>query len=87
MRVRSIPAVILFVFLSPLTTLPQETPHTWQVHFSPNGGCTETIVTKLNEAKSTVLVQAYSFKSSPIAEASLNLRLGIEKCLINKQIG
>lgn len=39
------------------------------VHFSPNGGCTETIVRELGRAKQTVLVQAYSFTSAPIAEA------------------
>lgn len=38
-------------------------------YFSPNGGCTEAIVGALNSAKSTVLVQAYSFTSAPIAKA------------------
>jgi phosphatidylserine/phosphatidylglycerophosphate/cardiolipin synthase-like enzyme len=39
------------------------------VYFSPNGGCTETVVSALNQAKQTVLVQAYSFTSAPIAKA------------------
>ncbi len=39
------------------------------VYFSPNGGCTHAIVEELNKAKSTVLVQAYSFTSAPIAKA------------------
>ena len=47
---------------------PPATP-TIEVHFSPNGGCTETIVKELNAAKKTVLVQAYSFTSAPIAKA------------------
>jgi len=33
------------------------------------GGCTEAIVDQLNGAKKTVLVQAYSFTSAPIARA------------------
>lgn len=40
-----------------------------QVYFSPRGGCTEAIVAALRQAKKTVLVQAYSFTSAPIAGA------------------
>jgi len=40
-----------------------------QVYFSPKGGCTEAVVDALSKAKSTVLVQAYSFTSAPIAKA------------------
>jgi len=40
-----------------------------EVYFSPRGGCTEAIVEELNAAKSSVLVQAYNFTSTPIAEA------------------
>ncbi len=39
------------------------------VNFSPNGGCTAAIVAVLADAKQTVLVQAYSFTSTPIAKA------------------
>jgi phosphatidylserine/phosphatidylglycerophosphate/cardiolipin synthase-like enzyme len=39
------------------------------VYFSPNGGCTEAIVEEVGKAKKTVLVQAYSFTSDPIAKA------------------
>jgi phosphatidylserine/phosphatidylglycerophosphate/cardiolipin synthase-like enzyme len=42
---------------------------TWEVYFSPNGGCTEAVVKALGGAKSSVLVQAYSFTSAPIAMA------------------
>ncbi len=41
----------------------------WSVYFSPHGGCTEAVVEALSSAKSTVLVQAYSFTSAPIAKA------------------
>lgn len=40
-----------------------------QVYFSPDGGCTEAVVRELGKAKSTVLVQAYTFTSAPIAKA------------------
>ena len=40
-----------------------------EVYFSPQGGCTEAVVKELGNAKQTVLVQAYSFTSKPIAEA------------------
>jgi len=40
-----------------------------QVFFSPRGGCTEAVVSTLSQAKSEILVQAYSFTSAPIAKA------------------
>src|SRR5215467_7853977 len=42
------------------------------VHFSPKGGATETVVHEIGEAKSQILVQAYSFTSAPIAKALLD---------------
>lgn len=42
---------------------------TWDVYFSPHGGATFAIRQALDNAKSSVLVQAYSFTSAPIAEA------------------
>ncbi len=41
----------------------------WNVYFSPKGGCTEAVVGALGRSRSTVLVQAYSFTSAPIAKA------------------
>jgi len=40
-----------------------------QVYFSPKGGCTEAIISELDQAKAEILVQAYSFTSAPIAKA------------------
>lgn len=40
-----------------------------EVHFAPEGGCTDAILRELRAAKSTVLVQAYWFTSAPIAKA------------------
>ena len=40
-----------------------------RVYFSPNGGCTDAILCQLNQAKTEILLQAYSFTSKPIAQA------------------
>lgn len=40
-----------------------------KVYFSPKGGATEAVVAALSQAKKSVLVQAYSFTSAPIAAA------------------
>jgi phosphatidylserine/phosphatidylglycerophosphate/cardiolipin synthase-like enzyme len=45
------------------------TPKNAKVYFSPSGGCTASIVNALTAAKTSVLVQAYSFTSAPIAGA------------------
>ena len=76
MKVRSCLFIIitlaLWSFLSPPISLPQDRPTTWEVYFSPNGGCTDAIVRELDKAQSTVLVQAYSFTSYKIAKALLD---------------
>ncbi|MBI4707335.1 MAG: phospholipase D family protein [Candidatus Omnitrophica bacterium] len=43
-----------------------------QSYFSPNGGCTEAIITEIKQAKECILVQAYSFTSEPIASALID---------------
>jgi phosphatidylserine/phosphatidylglycerophosphate/cardiolipin synthase-like enzyme len=40
-----------------------------KVFFSPKGGCTEAVIAELAAAKKSVVVQAYSFTSAPIAKA------------------
>ena len=42
-----------------------------RVFFSPDGGCAKAIVGEITDGKSQILVQAYSFTSSPIAKALL----------------
>jgi phosphatidylserine/phosphatidylglycerophosphate/cardiolipin synthase-like enzyme len=42
-----------------------------EVYFSPQSGSTTAIVQEIDRARSEVLVQAYSFTSSPIARALL----------------
>lgn len=44
----------------------------WRVYFSPDGGATAAIVAELGKATNSVLVQAYSFTSEPIAKALVN---------------
>ena len=65
-------SIFFWSSLIPSIIFPQETPPAWQVYFSPKGGCTEAVIRELNKAKSTVLVQAYSFTSAPIAKALMN---------------
>jgi phosphatidylserine/phosphatidylglycerophosphate/cardiolipin synthase-like enzyme len=62
-------SLILWTVLLPPITLPQENATTWEVCFSPYRECTSVIIKELNKAKISVLVQAYSFTSDPIAEA------------------
>ena len=64
--------VILSLIATFATTQPAFAAETTHVYFSPHGGCTETIVNAINRAKSSVLVQAYSLTSKPIADALLN---------------
>ena len=65
--------IALWIF-TPLSLIhPQEKPPTIEVYFSPHGGATDAVIRELNKAKSTVLVQAYSFTSTPIAKALLNV--------------
>lgn len=47
----------------------QTGPQDLHAFFSPNGGCTDAVVSALGKARKTVLVQAYSFTSAPIAKA------------------
>ncbi|MEI6519831.1 MAG: phospholipase D family protein [bacterium] len=46
----------------------------WRVYFSPDGGCTDAIVSEINAASSVIRVQAYSFTSTPIAKALVDAK-------------
>ncbi len=64
---------------SPFSAVPQGV----QVYFSPKGGATEAVVEVLNHATNSVLVQAYSFTSAPIAQALVEAkRRGIKVAVI-----
>ncbi len=62
----------LWIVLFPRLILSQDKSPSWSVYFSPHGGCTDAIIRELNNAKNSVLVQAYSFTSAQIAKAILN---------------
>ena len=46
------------------------------MYFSPKGGCTEAIVKEINQAKSEIYIQAYSFASVHIAKALVDAYKG-----------
>jgi phosphatidylserine/phosphatidylglycerophosphate/cardiolipin synthase-like enzyme len=58
---------------SPADDTPRPLPPV-EVFFSPNGGCTDAIAKEIHDAKSSILVQAYSFTSSPIAKALVSAK-------------
>jgi phosphatidylserine/phosphatidylglycerophosphate/cardiolipin synthase-like enzyme len=62
---------LLVMTMATLAGVPESCP-TVTVCFTPGGNCTEAIVQALNNAKRTILVQAYSFTSAPIAKALLD---------------
>ena len=67
--------LILILTLGLLLPLrAQQGPQDLKAYFSPNGGCTQAVVDALNAAKKTILVQAYSFTSAPIAKALVDAR-------------
>ena len=68
-------SLILIIFLSGCAATPIQpsppplTSVILSVCFSPKGGCTDAVVQELDGAKTSILVQAYSFTSAPIAKA------------------
>jgi phosphatidylserine/phosphatidylglycerophosphate/cardiolipin synthase-like enzyme len=56
--------ILHFGILSTLHAEPQIA-----AYFSPHGGCTQAIVSAIGAAKKSILVEAYSFTSKPIAQA------------------
>src|SRR5258708_3461137 len=57
--------MLLSAGCGPQTSIPQGV----QVYFSPHGGATEAVVDAPDRATNSVLVEAYSFTSAPIAKA------------------
>jgi phosphatidylserine/phosphatidylglycerophosphate/cardiolipin synthase-like enzyme len=78
--------VLLFLSFSPASLQAKQITTNEQVYFSPKGGCTEAIVKNLDQAERYVLVQAYSFTSTPIAEALVSAhKRGVKvKILLDK---
>lgn len=55
----------------PLSHTVHTTSPEIEVYFSPGGYCTEKIIRAIDASKSSIYVMAYSFTSSPIAQALL----------------
>ena len=81
---RGLKIVPILPLLLLATRLPaQSGPQDLRAFFSPNGGCTDAVVSALQAAKKTVLVQAYSFTSAPIAKALVDAKKrGVDVCVI-----
>jgi phosphatidylserine/phosphatidylglycerophosphate/cardiolipin synthase-like enzyme len=63
-------SLLAFFGCQPQVSIPQGI----QVFFSPNGGATQAAVNALESATNSILVQAYSFTSAPLAEALVAAR-------------
>src|SRR5262244_3963004 len=71
----SVAALCILTGCEPRDSIPQGV----QVFFSPHGGATEAVVNALDHATNSVLVQAYSFTSAPIARALVDAhRRGVQ---------
>jgi phosphatidylserine/phosphatidylglycerophosphate/cardiolipin synthase-like enzyme len=81
-------AVLAAALLHVQRAVPDEPA--WQVYFSPNHGATRAVVEALDAAKATVLVQAYSFTSAPIAKALVEAHdrgVHVQVILDRKEVG
>lgn len=91
-RWRARSGVALVAVVLALIPAPRAAPDepAWQVYFSPNHGATKAVVDALDAAKTTVLVQAYSFTSAAIAKALVEARgrgVDVQVILDRKETG
>jgi hypothetical protein len=63
------PVLLLFALLFACPLFAAKATPPIAAYFSPQGGCTEAVVTELGKATKNVYVQAYSFTSAPTAGA------------------
>ncbi len=81
--------LIAIVFLPLATCQAADVPTAPHVYFSPKGGCTKAITDAIGQTKQSILVQAYSFTSYPIAEALIDAQkrgVKVEAIVDGKQI-
>jgi phosphatidylserine/phosphatidylglycerophosphate/cardiolipin synthase-like enzyme len=73
-KLKVVLACMIISLLSLIPTYAEQFKATGTVdtYFSPHGGATEAIVKEIDSAKKEILVQAYSFTSTPIAKALVN---------------
>jgi phosphatidylserine/phosphatidylglycerophosphate/cardiolipin synthase-like enzyme len=72
MKKKALALLWLILLLGSTWTLAQA--GSIRVYFSPHGGCTDAILSQINQAKTEILVQAYSFTSKPIARALIQAK-------------
>lgn len=72
MKLRQIIIIAAFLVWTSGYAAPFPSTGSFEAYFSPKGGCTEAIVKQISNAKSEILIQAYSFTSVPIAKAVVN---------------
>jgi len=72
MKKKALAFLGLILFLGATCNLAQA--GSIRVYFSPNGGCTDAILSQINQAKTEILLQAYSFTSQPIARALIQAK-------------
>ncbi len=76
---------LMIVCLTPAAVAADTFRHipSMDVYFSPRGGCTQAIVREIEDARSEILIQAYSFTSAPIARALVSAhRRGVRVVVI-----
>jgi len=76
--------ILLTVPVFPTDLVLKDSPA--KVFFSPKGGCQDAVVAAIGKTKKSILVQAYSFTSAPIAAAlkkahnqGVNVRVILDK--------
>ena len=72
MKKKALALLMLILFLGLTCDLAQA--GSIKVYFSPQGGCTDAILSQINRAKTEILLQAYSFTSQPIARALIQAK-------------
>lgn len=71
--------LVTFIFSNLCIAEEFKATGTIEVLFSPKGGATEAVVKEIDNARSDILIQAYSFTSAPIAKALVEAKKrGIE---------
>lgn len=70
--IKKLHSLFFVFFIFPSLIFAQDLKDKTTVCFTPGGNCTGIIVKEIDQAQKTILVQAYSFTSAPIAKAILD---------------
>ena len=79
--------VKFFIYYLLFLILPSSLYPDTKVFFSPKGGCTNEVITHINNAQKTIDIAIYSFTSEPIAQALVKVEdRGVQiRILMDKQ--